>query len=148
MKVSENWLREWVNPDIDTTTLAEQLTMAGLEVDGVEPAAEAFEGVIVACIEDYEAHPDADKLKVCKVRYGDDKTTQIVCGAPNVFKGMKAPLAIIGAVLPGDFKIKAAKLRGVDSAGMLCSSKELGLNEDADGLMKLPQDAPVGTDLR
>ncbi len=148
MKVSENWLREWVDPDIDTTTLAEQLTMAGLEVDGVEPAAEAFTGVVVACIEDYLPHPDADKLKVCTVRYGADKTTQIVCGAPNVFKGMKAPLAVIGAVLPGDFKIKAAKLRGVDSSGMLCSSKELGLNEDADGLMNLPQDAPVGTDLR
>ncbi len=148
MKVSENWLREWVNPGVDTETLAEQLTMAGLEVDGIEPAAKAFEGIVVACIEDFEPHPDADKLKVCQVNFGGKENIQIVCGAPNVFKGMKAPLATVGAILPGDFKIKAAKLRGLDSSGMLCSAKELGLNEDADGLMKLPADAPVGTDLR
>ncbi len=148
MKVSEQWLREWVNPEIDTESLSEQLTMAGLEVDGVEPAAADFSGVIVAEIADYIAHPDADKLKICQVNVGANETVQIVCGAPNVFKGMKAPLATVGAKLPGDICIKKAKLRGETSFGMLCSASELKLNEDASGLMNLAADAPVGMDLR
>ncbi len=148
MKVSEQWLREWVNPEIDTDTLSEQLTMAGLEVDGVEPAAANFSGVIVAEITDFVPHPDADKLKICQVNVGTEDRVQIVCGAPNVFKGMKAPLATVGAKLPGDIRIKKAKLRGETSFGMLCSASELKLNEDASGLMNLPADAPVGTDLR
>ncbi len=148
MKVSEQWLREWVNPEIDTATLSEQLTMAGLEVDGIEPAAENFCGVVVAEISDFVPHPDADKLKICQVDVGDGEMRQIVCGAPNVFKGMKAPLATVDAVLPGNITIKKAKLRGETSFGMLCSANELKLNEDASGLMNLPADAVVGTDLR
>ena len=147
MKVSESWLREWVNPAINTTELTEQLTMAGLEVDGVEDAAPACSGIVVAQIVDYIPHPDADKLKVCQVDMGAAELIQIVCGAPNVFKGMKAPLATLGGQL-GAIKIKQAKLRGEVSFGMLCSAKELGLSEDAAGLMNLPADAPIGKDFR
>ncbi|MCR9103817.1 MAG: phenylalanine--tRNA ligase subunit beta [Gammaproteobacteria bacterium] len=147
MKISEQWLREWVNPAIDTQTLADQLTMAGLEIDAIEPVAGRFSGVIVAEILSAEPHPDADKLRVCQVNTGT-ATLQIVCGAPNARAGLKAPLAVVGGELPGDFKIKAAKLRGVESCGMLCAEQELGLSEAADGLMELSPDAPVGTDLR
>jgi phenylalanyl-tRNA synthetase beta chain len=121
--------------------------MAGLEVDAIEPVAGAFHGVIVAEIIEAEQHPDADKLRVCKVATGGD-VAQIVCGAPNARVGLKAPLAQIGAVLPGDFKIKKAKLRGVESQGMLCAQAELGISDENTGLMELPADAPVGTDLR
>ncbi|HHH44915.1 MAG TPA: phenylalanine--tRNA ligase subunit beta [Gammaproteobacteria bacterium] len=148
MKFSEAWLREWVNPALDTQQLAEQLTMAGLEVDAVEPAAESFSGVVVAEVLSVEAHPDADKLRVCQVAAGDTDPLQIVCGAPNVRAGMKAPLATVGGRMPGDMKIKKAKLRGVPSHGMLCSARELGLSEEHEGLMELPADAPVGRDLR
>ena len=147
MIISEQWLRTWVNPPLDTQQLAHQLTMAGLEVDAVEPVAGAFHGVIVAEIIEAEQHPDADKLRVCKVATGGD-VAQIVCGAPNARVGLKAPLAQIGAVLPGDFKIKKAKLRGVESQGMLCAQAELGISDENTGLMELPADAPVGTDLR
>ena len=147
MIISEQWLRTWVNPPLDTQQLAHQLTMAGLEVDAVEPVAGAFHGVIVAEIIEAEQHPDADKLRVCKVATGGD-VAQIVCGAPNARVGLKAPLAQIGAVLPGDFKIKKAKLRGVESQGMLCAQAELGISDENAGLMELPADAPVGTDLR
>lgn len=148
MKFSERWLREWVDPPISTGELAHKLTMAGLEVDSVEPAAPAFEGVVVGQVLRVEAHPDADKLRVCSVDIGTGETLTIVCGAPNVHEGMRAPTAVVGAQLPGGLKIKAAKLRGVASAGMLCSAKELGLAEMAEGLMPLPGDAPIGTDLR
>ena len=148
MKFSEAWLRAWVNPGLDTQQLAEQLTMAGLEVDAVEPAAESFSGVIVAEVLSVEAHPDADKLRVCQVTTGDTEPLQIVCGAPNVRAGMKAPLATVGGRMPGDMKIRKAKLRGVPSHGMLCSARELGLSEEHEGLMELPADAPVGRDLR
>jgi phenylalanyl-tRNA synthetase beta chain len=148
MKFSEAWLREWVNPGLDTQQLAEQLTMAGLEVDAVEPAAAEFNGVIVAEVLSVEAHPDADKLHVCQVAAGTGEPLQIVCGAPNVCAGMKAPLATVGGRMPGDMKIKKAKLRGVPSHGMLCSARELGLSDEHQGLMKLPGDAPVGCDLR
>ncbi|MFQ5644908.1 MAG: phenylalanine--tRNA ligase subunit beta [Thiogranum sp.] len=148
MKFSEAWLREWVNPGLDTQQLAEQLTMAGLEVDAVEPAAAQFSGVIVAEVLSVEAHPDADKLRVCQVAAGEGEPLQIVCGAPNVHVGMKAPLATVGGRMPGDLKIKKAKLRGVPSHGMLCSARELGLSDEHLGLMDLPDDAPVGHDLR
>lgn len=147
MKISEQWLREWVDPDIDTEVLGHQLTMAGLELDGIESVAGAFSGVIVAEIVSAEQHPDADKLRVCEVETGDGKV-QIVCGAPNARAGLKAPLATVGGVLPGDFKINKAKLRGVESHGMLCAESELGLSEADAGLMELASDAPVGTDLR
>ncbi len=147
MIISEQWLREWVSPEMSTDELAHQITMAGLEVDAVEPVAGDFSGVIVAEIVEAEQHPDADKLRVCKVETGGEPV-QIVCGAPNARAGLKAPLAQIGAVLPGDFKIKQAKLRGIDSQGMLCAEQELQLSEANDGLMELPADAPVGTNLR
>ncbi|MED5387247.1 MAG: phenylalanine--tRNA ligase subunit beta [Pseudomonadota bacterium] len=147
MRFNEAWLREWVNPAIDTDTLVQQLTMAGLEVDAVEPAAPPFNGVVVGQVESCEPHPDADKLSVCQVTNGTD-TVQVVCGASNVRTGLKIPFAQVGAVLPGDFKIKKAKLRGQESNGMLCGASELGLEDLIDGLMELPEDAPVGTDFR
>jgi len=147
MKISEQWLRTWVNPSISTEEMVEQLTMAGLEVDGTEPAAGEFTDVVVAKVESVEKHPDADKLSVCQVSDGNE-TLQIVCGASNVRTGLSVALARVGAVLPGNFKIKPAKLRGVASAGMLCSAKELGLAEQSDGIMELPADAPIGTSLR
>jgi phenylalanyl-tRNA synthetase beta chain len=147
MKVSEQWLRTWVDPDISTEEMVEQLTMAGLEVDGTEPAAGAFTDVVVARVGAVEKHPDADKLSVCQVVDGTE-TLQVVCGAPNVRAGLSVALARVGAVLPGDFKIKPAKLRGVASQGMLCSEKELGLADQSDGIMELSADAPVGTNMR
>ncbi|MDX1805021.1 MAG: phenylalanine--tRNA ligase subunit beta [Alcanivorax sp.] len=147
MRFNEAWLREWVNPAIDTDTLVQQLTMAGLEVDAVEPAAAAFTGVVVGQVVRCEQHPDADKLSVCQVSNGSE-TAQVVCGAANVREGLKIPFAQVGAVLPGDFKIKKAKLRGVESFGMLCGASELGMEDLIDGLMELPDDAPVGTDIR
>ncbi|WP_166252259.1 phenylalanine--tRNA ligase subunit beta [Marinobacter salicampi] len=146
MKFSEQWLREWVNPANDTQALVHQITMAGLEVDGFEPVAGRFTGVVVGEITDLEPHPDADKLRVCQVA-GGGEPVQVVCGAPNVRVGMKVPFATVGAVLPGDFRIKKAKLRGQASNGMLCSEAELGLSDSHDGLMALPDDAPVGADV-
>lgn len=148
MKFSEAWLREWVNPDINTEQLAEQLSMAGLEVDSVEPAAPPFTGVVVGKVLSREQHPDADKLSVCSVDIGAEAPSQIVCGAKNVAAGMKVPVATVGAKLPGDFKIKRAKLRGVESLGMICSASELGLAESSDGIMPLPADAPIGLGFR
>ncbi|MCW8888228.1 MAG: phenylalanine--tRNA ligase subunit beta, partial [Gammaproteobacteria bacterium] len=150
MKFSEKWLREWINPAMTTEELGHQLTMAGLELDGVEPVAAAFSGVVVGRVLKVEPHPDADKLRVCTVDVAgaSGEPLQIVCGAANVHEGMIAPTAMIGAQLPGDFKIKKSKLRGVVSMGMLCSASELGLAESSEGLMPLPTDAPVGTDLR
>ena len=148
MRISEAWLRESANPDITTSELVDQLTMAGLEVDGVEPVAGDFDGVVVGEVLEVKPHPNADRLRVCRVAIGLDEPLQIVCGAPNVHKGMRAPTALIGATLSSDFHIKKSKLRGEESFGMLCSQKELGLSEDADGLMELPSDAPVGIDIR
>lgn len=146
MKFSENWLKQWVKYDLPTAEVMEQLTMLGLEVDGVESAAGAFSGVVVAEIVSCEKHPDADKLKVCEVNAGDE-TLQIVCGAPNARAGLKTALSKVGAVLPGNFKIKKSKLRGVESNGMLCSEVELGISQESDGIIELPNDAPVGTDV-
>jgi phenylalanyl-tRNA synthetase beta chain len=148
MKFSERWLREWVDPPVDTAGIVSQLTMAGLEVDGTAPAAPAFTSVVVGQVESVERHPDADKLSVCRVDVGAAEKLGIVCGAPNVYAGMKAPVALVGGELPGGMKIKRAKLRGVESAGMLCSERELGLGEGHAGLWELPADAPVGADLR
>jgi len=147
VNISEQWLREWVSPSLTTDALAHQITMAGLEVDSIAPVAGSFSGVVVAEIISAEQHPDADKLRVCEVSTGDG-TVQIVCGAPNARAGLKAPLAKVGAVLPGDFEIKKAKLRGLESQGMLCAEKELGLSDNFDGLMELSADAPVGADVR
>ena len=147
MKFSEQWLREWVSPDLSTRELAHQITMAGLEVDAIEPVAGNFSGLLVAEIVAVEPHPDADKLRVCQVRTGGE-TVQVVCGAPNARKGLKVPLAIVGAQLPGGMEIKSATLRGIASTGMLCAEEELGLSEASEGLMELPADAPVGENLR
>jgi phenylalanyl-tRNA synthetase beta chain len=148
MKFSELWLREWVNPAISSEALSDQITMAGLEVDGVDPVAGAFTGVVVGEVVECGQHPNADKLRVTKVNVGGDRLLDIVCGAPNCRQGLKVAVATVGAVLPGDFKIKAAKLRGEPSEGMLCSFSELGISEDHDGIIELPLDAPVGTDIR
>ncbi|MET0610668.1 MAG: phenylalanine--tRNA ligase subunit beta [Pseudomonas caspiana] len=147
MKFSEQWLRGWVSPQVSRDELVARLSMAGLEVDSVTPAAGVFSGVIVGEVLSTEQHPDADKLRVCQVSNGSE-TFQVVCGAPNVRPGLKIPFAMIGAELPGDFKIKKAKLRGVESNGMLCSQSELQVGEGNDGLMELPADAPVGEDFR
>ncbi|WP_159281505.1 phenylalanine--tRNA ligase subunit beta [Rahnella variigena] len=148
MKFSELWLREWVNPAISSEALSDQITMAGLEVDGVDPVSGAFNGVVVGEVVECGQHPNADKLRVTKVNVGGDRLLDIVCGAPNCRQGLKVAVATVGAVLPGDFKIKAAKLRGEPSEGMLCSFSELGISEDHDGIIELPLDAPVGTDIR
>ena len=148
MQISEAWLRELVNPLVTTEELVEQLTMAGLEVDSVKPVAAVFSRVVVAEVMTVVQHSNADKLKVCQVSVGEPESLQIVCGADNVRVGLKVPAALVGAVLPDDFKIKKSKLRGELSLGMLCSEKELGLAVDADGLMELASDAPVGKDIR
>lgn len=148
MKFSEQWLRVWTDPAIDTRQLAEQLTMAGLEVEGVEPVAGEFKGVAVAQIANVAPHPDAESLWICQVDDGSGELLQIVCGAANVRAGMKVPLARIGATLPDGSPIKRARLRGVESQGMLCAAAELALGEDDDGLLELAADAPVGSDLR
>lgn len=149
MKFSEQWLREWVSPQLDTQAIADQITMAGLEVDAVEAVAAAFSGVVVAEVLSKEKHPDADKLNVCTVNDGTGEPVQVVCGAPNVDVGQKIPFAQVGGVLPGDFKIKKAKLRGVESRGMICSASELGLEEEtSSGILVLPASAPVGTSFR
>lgn len=148
MKFSEQWVREWVNPAVSTEQLCEQITMLGLEVDGVEAVAGTFNGVVVGEVVECAQHPDADKLRVTKVNVGGDRLLDIVCGAPNCRQGLKVACATEGAVLPGDFKIKKTKLRGQPSEGMLCSFSELGIDVEADGIIELPLDAPIGTDLR
>lgn len=147
MKFSEQWLRAWVNPHVSRDDLVARLSMAGLEVDSVTPTAGQFSGIVVGEILATEQHPDADKLRVCQVSNGQE-TFQVVCGAPNARPGIKIPFAMIGAELPGDFKIKKAKLRGVESFGMLCSAAELQISEENDGLLELAGDAPVGEDVR
>ena len=147
MQFSESWLREWVNPPIDSNELMARITMAGLEVDGSKPAAAAFTGVLVAEVLSTQAHPDADKLSICEINDGN-AVHQVVCGAANVARGQKVPFATLGAVLGDDFIIRKAKLRGVESQGMICSADELGLEEGSAGILVLPEDAPLGQDIR
>ncbi len=148
MKFSESWLRTLVDPKLTSEELSHLLTMAGLEVEELDPVASAFHSVVVAQVLEVVKHPDADRLNVCQVDIGTGTPQQIVCGAPNVAAGLKVPCALPGAELPGDFKIKIAKVRGIESSGMLCSAKELGIDEDASGLLVLPVDAPIGQDIR
>lgn len=148
MLISKSWLADFVKIDADTAAICEQLTALGLEVEGVEKAAPDFNGVLVGKVTALAPHPDADKLRVATVDVGADEALQIVCGAPNVAVDMLAPVATVGAVLPGNFKIKKSKLRGVESHGMLCSESELGLAEKSAGLMALPADMTVGKNIR
>ncbi len=148
MQFSEKWLRTFVNPALDSEELNHALTMAGLEVEGMgPPTAAAFTQVVIGQIVSAEKHPDADRLQICLVDVGQAKPLQIVCGAANARAGLKAPCALVGAVLPG-FEIKQAKVRGIESFGMLCSAKELGLAEESSGLLELSGSAPVGQDIR
>ncbi|CAG4883922.1 phenylalanine tRNA synthetase, beta subunit [Georgfuchsia toluolica] len=147
MQFSESWLRSFVNPSLDSEALSHLLTMAGLEVEEMHPVAPAFEKVVVAHVLSAEKHPDADKLKLCKVDVGQGDPLQIVCGAPNVAAGLRVPCALIGAKLPG-IEIRQAKVRGIESFGMLCSAKELGIAADASGLLILSADAPTGKSVR
>lgn len=148
MKFSESWLRTLVDTQLSSEELSHLLTMAGLEVEGLEPVAPQFNDVVVAQVLEVVKHPDADRLNVCKVDTGSGQPTTIVCGAPNVAVGLKVPCALPGAELPGDFVIKIAKVRGIESSGMLCSAKELGIAEEASGLLVLPVEAPVGQSIR
>mgnify|MGYP006274149383 CR=1 FL=1 len=147
MQFSEQWLREYTNPAISTDALSHLLTMAGLEVEGLEPAGAVFNKVVVAEILSAEKHPDADRLQVLKVNVGAAEPIQIVCGASNARAGLKSACALVGAVLP-EFEIKQAKVRGVESFGMMCSQKELGLVAESAGILELPADAPIGQDMR
>ena len=147
MKIAESWLHEWVDPAIDTEALGHRLTMAGHEVDEIVTEGAGLEEVVVGEVLAVEKHPNADRLSVCKVSAGGSETLEIVCGAPNVVEGMKSPLATPGVTLPNGMKLRKSKIRGVTSNGMLCSAVELGLGDESDGIMELPQDAPVGTAL-
>ncbi|MBT8536533.1 phenylalanine--tRNA ligase subunit beta [Polynucleobacter paneuropaeus] len=154
MQFSESWLRQYVNPALDSAALGHAMTMAGLELEEQRSVAPAFTQIVVAQILSAEQHPDADRLRVCKVNAGTGQELQIVCGAPNARPGIKIPCALVGAQLPPSevggkpFQIKVGKLRGVESQGMLCSGKELGLGDDHEGILELPADAPVGKDIR
>ncbi len=147
MKLSEQWLREWVNPEIDSNELAGRITMAGLEVDGITPVAGKFNNIVVARVNETQKHPQADKLTLCEVDNGQTRL-KIVCGAANVRPGLKVALAQVGTIMPSGMKIKESKLRGELSQGMLCSASELGLAESSDGILELAEDAPVGVDIR
>jgi len=144
MKISEQWLREWADAPVDSDTLVEQLTAAGLEVDSAKPLVQAMDKVVVAEVLAVDAHPEADRLRVCRVDAGSGEPLAVVCGAPNVHAGMRAPMALVGARLPDGHKIRRSKIRGVESQGMLCSASELGLGDDADGIMELDPQAPTG----
>jgi phenylalanyl-tRNA synthetase beta chain len=148
MNISTSWLREWISPVVTDEVLAEQLTMAGLEVDSIASVAPAFSKVVVGYVVSCEKHPDADKLNLCQVEVGKNELVQIICGAKNIRTGLKVITALVGAKLPGDFKIKKAKLRGVESFGMICSEAELGLSDVSDGIAELDSQAPIGQDIR
>ena len=148
MLFSVNWLKKWVDLELATDELATRLTASGLEVDTIEPVATSFSDVVVAEITHCENHPNADKLSICTINSGAGEPVSIVCGAPNARPGIRIPLARVGAVIGDDFKIRKAKLRGIESSGMACSARELGLSDDHAGLMELPADAPLGLDLR
>jgi phenylalanyl-tRNA synthetase beta chain len=144
MKIAESWLREWVDPPINSDELAHQLTMSGHEVDGLEREGDALDGVVIAEVLQVDKHPDADRLRVCLVSDGSGEPIEVVCGAPNVVAGMRSPLAKPGVTLPNGVKLRKSKIRGVVSNGMLCSAVELGLGTESDGIIALPGDAPVG----
>lgn len=146
MKISLQWLRDWIEHDFAAEQLADQLTMAGLEVSSITPIAPAFSGVVIGEVLEVIQHPDAERLHICKVKVDAKEPLSIVCGAANVRAGLKVPVAVIGAILPTDFKIKKAKLRGVESHGMICSAKELQLSEESQGIMELLENVPVGMD--
>ncbi len=148
MKIALSWLREWVDLPTDSAVLAQALTMAGFEVEAQQAATVPFVGVVVAEVVSVEAHPEADKLRVCQVSIGGAERFTVVCGARNVRVGLKTPLATLGALLPGDVRISRAKLRGIESEGMLCSARELGLGDVPEGLLELPAESELGTDLR
>ena len=148
MKVSESWLREWVNPSLTTQKLSALLTQAGLEVDSTSPVAGEFNEVIVARVVETKRHPQADKLTLCEVDTGQNTRLKIVCGASNVRSGLVVALALPGAHLPGNIHIKESTLRGELSQGMLCSSTELGLDDESEGIIELPEDAPIGQSIR
>ena len=148
MNISTSWLREWSDPKVSDIDLAEKLTMSGLEVDKIGPVAPDFEGIVVGEVVSCEKHPNADKLSLCTVDIGKGSNLQIICGAPNVHKGLKVAVATVGAVLPNNFKIKRAKLRGVESVGMICSESEIGLSDEHEGIMELDSSAPLGENLR
>jgi len=147
MKIAESWLREWVNPEFDSEELAHQLTMAGHEVESVEEIGGTLDGVVVAEVLEAKKHPNADRLRVCLVADGHNEPVEVVCGAANAVAGMRAVLAKPGSTLPNGLKLRKSKIRGVDSNGMLCSSAELGLGDEADGIISLPLDAPLGESL-
>ena len=147
MKIVESWLREWVDPDLETAALAHELTMLGLEVDGISIEGTNLNGVVVAEVVAVSKHPNADRLSVCRVSTGGKKTIEVVCGAPNVKEGMKSPLAVSGITLPNGVQLRKTEIRGVTSNGMLCSAIELGLGDESDGIIALADDAPVGMTL-
>jgi phenylalanyl-tRNA synthetase beta chain len=147
MKIPESWLREWADPALDTEALTHRLTMAGHEVEGIDHEGEGLDGIVVAEVLEVGKHPGADKLSLCKVSDGSGAVYEVVCGAPNVVAGMKSAFAMAGVTLPDGTRLKKAKIRGVASEGMLCSAAELGLGDDADGILALPGDAPVGAKL-
>src|SRR6476660_2070232 len=154
MQFPESWLRSFVDPKLTTDELSHALTMAGLEVEGLQPVAPPTTKIVVGQVLEVARHPNADKLNVCQVDAGTGETLNIVCGAPNVSPGIKVPVALVGAELPpaeaggAPFAIKLSQLRGVESQGMLCSARELKLSEDHSGLLELAADAPVGADVR
>jgi len=148
MNISTTWLREWISPEVSDEVLAEQLTMAGLEVDGIAPVAPYFKKVVVGHVVSCEKHPDADKLNLCQVDTGAGENLQIICGAKNIRTDLKVIVALVGAILPNGLKIKKAKLRGVESFGMICSESELGMTDSSEGISELDADAPIGQDIR
>ena len=148
MNISTRWIREWANPDISDNELSEKLTMAGLEVDRIAPVAPPFNGLVVGHVVNCDKHPNADKLSLCEVDIGDGSNLQIICGAPNVRKDLKVAVATVGSVLPNGLKIKRAKLRGVESNGMLCSESEMGISDSHEGIIELDLAAALGDDIR
>jgi phenylalanyl-tRNA synthetase beta chain len=148
MNISTRWIREWANPDVSDSELSEKLTMAGLEVDRIAPVAPPFQGLVVGHVVNCEKHPNADKLSLCEIDVGDGSNLQIICGAPNVRKDLKVVVATVGSVLPSKLKIKRAKLRGVESNGMLCSESEIGISDSHEGIIELDSSAMLGEDIR
>jgi phenylalanyl-tRNA synthetase beta chain len=148
MNISTRWLREWVNPDVSDLKLSEKLTMAGLEVDRIAPVAPPFEGLVVGHVVSCGKHPNADKLSLCEVDIGAGENLQIICGALNVRQDLKVAVATVGSVLPNKLKIKRAKLRGVESNGMLCSESEIGISDSHEGIIELDSKAKIGDDVR